>query len=141
MALPPLELFSLEEKAALLPGGLFVSKCLLKQQLMFLLLFFPILATLYSLPLAFGWVAPNAMYGFRNRRTRSNRTLWYRANRIAGIAIIVAMAFCVALEFSVPRLRNTQAGHLTAGILQISAIIIANAFTTFRMLVKFRPRK
>ena len=107
---------------------------------MFLLLFFPIVATLYSLPLIFGWIGPNPIYGFRNRRTHSNRALWYRANRIAGIAIVIAMAFCIALEFSIPALRTTQTGHLTAVIIQISAIIIANAFTTFRTLIKLRRK-
>lgn len=108
---------------------------------MFLLLAFPILAGLYALPLVLGWVGPNAIYGFRNRRTRFDRALWYRANRIAGIAILIAMAFCVALEFSVPALRNTRAGHLTAVLIQISALIVANAFTTFRILVKPLSRK
>ncbi len=108
---------------------------------MFLLLAFPILATLYALPLVLGWVAPNAAYGFRNRRTRSDRALWYRANRIAGITIVIAMAFCVALEFSIPALRTTHVGHLTAVLIQISALIIANAITTFRTLGNFRFRK
>ncbi len=109
---------------------------------MFLLLFFPVVATLYSLPLIFGWIGPNPLYGFRNRSTYSNRALWYRANRIAGIAIVIAMAFCVAVEFSIFTLRTTQAGHLTAIIIQISGIIIiANAFTTFRTLTKPRSHK
>ena len=103
---------------------------------MFLLLIFPILATLYAIPLVFGWVGPNPIYGFRNERTRSNRDLWYRANRIAGISIIVAMIFCVAIEFAVPALRRTHAGHLTSVLIQISALIIANAWTTFRILMK-----
>lgn len=103
---------------------------------MFLLVAIPILAVLYALPLLFGWVRPNAFYGFRNQRTRSNRDLWYRANRIAGAAILIAMALCVALEFAVPSLRKTPAGHLTSVVIQISALIIANAWTTFRILVK-----
>lgn len=108
---------------------------------MILLLIFPILATLYSLPLVFGWVGPNPIYGFRNERTRSNRHLWYRANRIAGVAIIVAMIFCVAIEFAIPSLRQTHAGHLTSVLIQISALIIANAWTTFRILTKPTPRQ
>jgi uncharacterized membrane protein len=107
---------------------------------MFLLLFFPTLATLYSLPLVFGWVGPNPVYGFRNERTRGDRAVWYRANRIAGIAIVVAMMFCVAIEFAVPALRRTHAGHLTSVLIQISALIVANAWTTFRILTK-RPRR
>ena len=108
---------------------------------MFLLLAFPILASAYALPLAFGWVGPNAVYGFRNQRTRANRDIWYRANRIAGMAIIAAMAICLALEFSIPALRRTQAGHLTSVVIQISALIIANAWTTFRILVKRRSQR
>jgi uncharacterized membrane protein len=103
---------------------------------MLLLLTFPILATLYSLPLIFGWVGPNAFYGFRNQRSRRDGATWYRANRIAGISIVVAMMFCVALEFVIPALRNTHAGHLTSVLIQISALIIANAWTTFRILMK-----
>jgi uncharacterized membrane protein len=108
---------------------------------MFLLLTFPILATLYSLPLIFGFVTPNAIYGFRNERTRRDRATWYRANRIAGISIVVAMILCVFVEFFVPALRNTHAGHLTSVLIQISALITANAWTTFRILTKPTPRK
>lgn len=108
---------------------------------MFILLAFPVLATLYALPLLFGWVGPNPIYGFRNDRTRANRTLWYRANRIAGLAILVAMACSVALEFSIPALRYSKAGHLSSVLIQISAIIIANAWTTFRILMKSRSRR
>jgi uncharacterized membrane protein len=108
---------------------------------MFLLLTFPILATLYSLPLIFGWVGPNAIYGFRNVRSRRDRATWYRANRIAGVSILIAMIFCVAIEFAIPALRNTLAGHLTSVLIQISALIIANAWTTFRILTKPRTLK
>lgn len=103
---------------------------------MFLLLTFPILATLYAIPLVFGWVGPNSFYGFRNARTRSDRAVWYRANRVAGISIILAMILCVAIEFATPSLRHTQAGHLTSVLIQISALLIANAWTTFRILMK-----
>ncbi len=108
---------------------------------MFLLLTFPILATLYSLPLIFGWVGPNAIYGFRNERSRRDSATWYRANRTAGISIILAMLFCVAIEFAIPALRNTRAGHLASVVIQISALIIANAWTTFRILTKPTPRR
>jgi hypothetical protein len=108
---------------------------------MFLLLTFPILATLYSLPMIFGWVGPNAIYGFRNERTRCDSATWYCANRIAGISILVAMIFSVAIEFAIPALRNTHAGYLTSVLIQISALIIANAWTTFRILTKPGSRR
>ncbi|MGO8718097.1 MAG: SdpI family protein [Acidobacteriaceae bacterium] len=108
---------------------------------MFLLLTFPILATLYAIPLLCGWVGPNPFYGFRNERTRSDRAVWYRANRIAGISIILAMTLCVVIEFAVPSLRRTDAGHLTSVLIQISALLIANAWTTFRILMKRSSRR
>jgi uncharacterized membrane protein len=108
---------------------------------MFLLWTFPILATLYAIPLVFGWVGPNPFYGFRNARTRGDRVVWYRANRIAGISIIVAMMFCVAIEFAIPSLRRTHAGHLTSVLIQISALLIANAWTTFRILMHRSSRR
>jgi formate hydrogenlyase subunit 3/multisubunit Na+/H+ antiporter MnhD subunit len=138
MALPPLELFSLEGKDCPVAGRSFPVMETSNLQIMFLLLAFPLLAVAYSLPLVFGWIGPNAFYGFRNRRTRANPKNWYAANRTAGIAIIVAMAICVALEFSIPNLRRTQAGHLTSVVIQISAIIIANAWATFRILMRSR---
>jgi hypothetical protein len=51
------------------------------------------------------------------------------------------MIFCVALEFGSPALRNTHAGHLTSVLIQISALIVANAWTTFRILTKPTERK
>ena len=89
----------------------------------------------------FGWVGPNAIYGFRNERTRRDSATWYRANRIAGISTLVAMIFSVAIEFAIPALRNTHAGHLTSILIQISALIVANAWTTFRILTKPGSRR
>ena len=48
-----------------------------------------------SVPLMRGWVGPNAIYGFRVRRTLENREIWFAANRYAarwmagaGVALI-----------------------------------------------------
>ncbi len=101
---------------------------------MFVLLFLPIAAVLYALPLLFGWVSPNRFFGFRNAKTQANPQLWYRANRIAGVYLGVAMLVCVALEFAVPGLHRGAASHIAALIVQISGLIIANALITFRVL-------
>lgn len=39
---------------------------------------------LAGLPLWFDRVAPNRVYGFRTKATRSNETLWYAVNKPAG---------------------------------------------------------
>ena len=102
--------------------------------LMFILLCIPVIATLYALPLLFAWIPPNRFYGFRNQRTRADAKLWYQANRIAGMYLIVAMAICVAIEFAVPNLHRGPAAHVAAPLVQISGLILANALTTFRVL-------
>ncbi|MGC9292941.1 MAG: SdpI family protein [Acidobacteriaceae bacterium] len=101
---------------------------------MFVLLCIPVLAVLYALPLVFGWVGPNPVYGFRNAKTRANAKLWYPANRIAGMYLIVAMAMCVALEFAVPGLHRGAAVQVATPLVQISGLIIANALTTAHVL-------
>jgi uncharacterized membrane protein len=42
-----------------------------------------------GVPLARGRVRPNAWYGFRTPKTFSSPTIWYEANRIAGIDLII----------------------------------------------------
>jgi uncharacterized membrane protein len=55
-----------------------------------LVLGLPPMTVLIALPMVFGWVRPNHWYGVRTRKTRSSRHLWYRANRLGGIYMIVA---------------------------------------------------
>jgi hypothetical protein len=43
-----------------------------------------------ALPLVFGVIPPNRLYGFRTKKTLSNADIWYAVNRFAGIAIMLA---------------------------------------------------
>ena len=45
-----------------------------------------------GVPMAFGKVPPNRMYGFRTKTTLSRPDIWYRANAFAGRAMMVATA-------------------------------------------------
>ena len=45
---------------------------------------------LVSVPLIFKLVPPNPYYGFRTARTLSDRELWFRVNRFAGVAFLLA---------------------------------------------------
>lgn len=94
----------------------------------------PVAATLYALPLLFGWVGPNRWYGFRHQRARSSREIWYAANRIAAVHLLAAMALCLLLEFTVPTLRGGVTSHVVTPLLQISALVVANALTLLRLL-------
>ncbi|MGH6822516.1 MAG: SdpI family protein [Methylocella sp.] len=43
-----------------------------------------------GIPLALERVPPNHWWGFRTVKTLSNQTIWYAANRVAGIDLIIA---------------------------------------------------
>ena len=65
-----------------------------------------------GVPLALERVPPNHRYGFRTAKTFSNLTIWYSANRVAGIDLIIAggvialgmLAMFVLLETVLPTL-------------------------------------
>jgi len=50
----------------------------------------------------------------QSSRKLKQKKIWYRANRIAGISIWVAIAFGIALEFAIPMLRRRPVGHIVA---------------------------
>ena len=43
-----------------------------------------------SVPLVMGVIPRNRLYGFRTKKTLSDDEIWYRVNRLAGIAIMIA---------------------------------------------------
>ena len=45
-----------------------------------------------SIPLTLGLIPRNRLYGFRTRRTLADDAAWYRVNRFAGFAIMIASA-------------------------------------------------
>jgi len=61
-----------------------------------LVLVLPPLSVLLALPMILGWVRPNSWYGLRTRKTRSSRYLWYRANRLGGVYMVVATLVSIA---------------------------------------------
>ncbi len=62
-----------------------------------LLIVLPPFTLLISIPLVLGWVKPNPWYGVRTRKTRSSPEIWYRANRMGGICLIVATLLALAV--------------------------------------------
>ena len=43
-----------------------------------------------AIPLILGVIPPNRLYGFRTKKTLSDADVWYRVNRFAAIAIMIA---------------------------------------------------
>ncbi len=55
-----------------------------------------------NIPLVLRKVPPNAIYGFRTRRTLSDTKVWYPANVFAGWAMLVAVAVTVCATWLAP---------------------------------------
>ncbi len=62
----------------------------------------PLVLLVVSLPLAFGLVPRNRLYGLRMPFTMASDAAWYRANRIVAIASIAACAVWLLLQILIP---------------------------------------
>jgi uncharacterized membrane protein len=49
-----------------------------------------LLLFLVAVPLVAGLVPRNRLYGFRTKKTLSDDEIWYRVNRLAGFAVMIA---------------------------------------------------
>lgn len=56
------------------------------------LIFPSILFIAAAIPLVLQKVPPNGLYGFRLRKTFSDKDIWYKANRFGGIAVLASGA-------------------------------------------------
>jgi hypothetical protein len=68
----------------------------------------PLVLVIVSLPLAFGLVPRNRLYGFRIPSTLASDAVWYRANRIFAVAFIAAGLIWLLLQLLVPALFSSQ---------------------------------
>jgi hypothetical protein len=99
-----------------------------------LYLFFGVLLALLGVPLILARVPPNRWYGFRVRRTLSDPSVWYAANRYSGwwmlaagvVSAVVAAAGYVAPLGFVPY-------ALTCGGVAVAAVAVGVVFS-FRHL-------
>jgi cytochrome bd-type quinol oxidase subunit 1 len=86
-----------------------------------------------SIPLAIGAIPRNRLYGFRTKRTLANDAAWYRVNRFAGFAIMIASAIYGLLATVRPYDRDFSVWllHLAAfaGPLAL-AIIVSGWYST-----------
>lgn len=87
-----------------------------------------------SIPLILGLVPPNRVYGFRTRRTLTNRELWFRANRLAGCAFLIASALSAGIFATHPEYAS---GRSLAGLVVFVVplvIALAASFAYVRRL-------
>ena len=86
-----------------------------------------------SVPLILGMVPPNPVYGVRTRRTLSSRSVWLRANRVAGWAVLMASVIYLEVARADPWARNAPDNfrvflvHLAAWVLPlVGALVLAS---------------
>jgi uncharacterized membrane protein len=63
----------------------------------------PVILIALAIPTVLGKVPRNGLYGFRTAYTLSSDEVWYRANKIAGIALLLAGVFWLAGGLILPR--------------------------------------
>jgi uncharacterized membrane protein len=81
-----------------------------------------------SIPLMLNVVPPNGVYGFRTRKTLTNRELWFRANRFAGCALLIAAGTSAAIFVAQPEYAS---GHSLAGVVVLVVPLVAALVASF----------
>ena len=64
-----------------------------------------------AVPLAAGWIPPNAFYGFRTPRSMSTAAEWYRANQLMGVYLLAAMAVALCSKRAVSQAMRSRFGR------------------------------
>jgi uncharacterized membrane protein len=98
------------------------------------------LLAILALPLAMAVVPPNRIYGYRTTRTLADREVWFRANRVAGLAVIVASAVALSVYLYEPELAS---GRSLPGVLVLVVPVLLALVGTgmyVRRLVSRTPR-
>ena len=90
----------------------------------------PVVTILTAVPLVVGWVPRNGWYGFRTARTLASDAVWYRANRIGGIVVIVAGAAWLALAVALPSLVDTPREAVQYTALGGAALLLVSVVGT-----------
>lgn len=83
-----------------------------------------------SVPLAFKLVPPNRVYGVRTSRTLASREAWFRVNRVAGFALLVAAGTAMCFYLAKPELASGRSflGMLALVVPVISALAVTATY-------------
>ncbi len=73
--------------------------------------FVALLIAASAVPLAAGWIPPNAFFGFRTLRSMSTAAEWYRANQLMGVYLMAAMALALLSKRAVSRSMQVRFGR------------------------------
>ena len=85
-----------------------------------------------SVPLIYQIVPRNCFYGYRTPYTLSSDQVWYRANRICGIALLMAGILWLALTLVVPHVINpAQMAYRLVQAFGIGSLAVALIVSTW----------
>jgi uncharacterized membrane protein len=101
--------------------------------------FVPTVLVVVAIPMVLGIVPRNGLYGFRTGYTMSSDIVWRRANRIGGIALLVAGLFWLSLVLVLPAKMASSAEAFAAALsLGRIALVLAVAIAFF-LVYRDRP--
>jgi hypothetical protein len=83
-----------------------------------------VLFILLGIPLKQGAVAPNWWYGFRTRKTLSDKEIWYAVNRVTGVDMIRIGSILVAASLIVFALRNWLSPEASVAVLIVVMLVM-----------------
>ena len=75
-----------------------------------------------SLPLVLKLIPPNRVYGVRTSQTLADREVWFRVNRIAGVALMAAVGTAMGFYLAAPELAS---GRSFLGVLALILPVVA----------------
>jgi uncharacterized membrane protein len=83
-----------------------------------------VLFVLLGIPLKQGAVPPNWWYGFRTKKTLSDKEIWYAVNRVTGVDMIRVGCVLVAASLIVFALRNWLSPEASVAVLIVVMLVM-----------------
>ncbi len=91
-----------------------------------------VIFVLVGLPLMRGAVEPNTLYGFRTKRTLSDRDLWYAVNALSGKHFVVTGALMIVLGIIGLGALNDPDQQKVLVLAAVAIILLGIAYTILR---------
>ncbi|HPS55076.1 MAG TPA: SdpI family protein [Sedimentisphaerales bacterium] len=86
-----------------------------------------------SIPMLFNKIGPNYFYGFRNKKTLSNKEIWYKANRFMAKCLIIAGAVILTTGILLTFIKT--AACICTGVITILTIIIPTSIAVIMSMM------
>jgi uncharacterized membrane protein len=81
----------------------------------------PLITIVTAIPLVLRKVPPNLFYGFRTPKTLATRDIWYRANYLGGVNLLVASILCLFVNPMI----SMSLEHSVAILVKLGVIVVA----------------